>query len=214
MLQPEWAKAAEELAKSGNRIKLAKVEATEEKELAGRFKVNGYPTIVLFRNGKQYEYKGPREAEGIVKYMKKQVGPASKELKSVEQVQNFVSDKEEDYSVVGFFASATSPLQSSFVINANNLRDSYRFGKVSNLPEVARHFNVPEDADCIVAFKQFDERVVFYRGDSRTKALESFIVENALPIVVSWRLLLLLFIFRVIILQRNVKSMIVVACRS
>lgn len=42
-LAPEYAKAAQELEGTG--VVLAKVDATEEKELANRFDVKGFPTL-------------------------------------------------------------------------------------------------------------------------------------------------------------------------
>ena len=63
---------------------LAKVDCTEGgKDTCGRFQVSGYPTVKIFRNAEvSQDYNGPREAMGIVKYMKAQVGPASKECKT------------------------------------------------------------------------------------------------------------------------------------
>ncbi|KAL5672271.1 hypothetical protein ACJX0J_016577, partial [Zea mays] len=57
--------------------------------------VQGFPTIKIFRDqGKNIqEYKGPREADGIVHYLKKQVGPASKEIKSLEDAAALIDDK-------------------------------------------------------------------------------------------------------------------------
>ncbi len=53
------------------------------KDTCGRFDVRGYPTLKIFRSGElSQDYNGPREANGIIKYMKAQVGPASTELKS------------------------------------------------------------------------------------------------------------------------------------
>lgn len=86
MLQYE--KAAQLLSKHDPAIVLAKVDANDEKNkpLAGKYEVQGFPTLKIFRNGGKniQEYKGPREAEGIVEYLKKQVGPASKEIKAPE----------------------------------------------------------------------------------------------------------------------------------
>lgn len=54
---------------------LAKVDADQHKDLAGKYDVSGYPTIKIFKNGKiDGDYDGPREAKGIVKFVKSAVG--------------------------------------------------------------------------------------------------------------------------------------------
>lgn len=78
-------------------VVLAKVDANEEanKELASQYEIRGFPTIKILRNGGKtiQEYKGPREADGIVEYLKKQSGPASAEIKSAEDASSFIVEK-------------------------------------------------------------------------------------------------------------------------
>jgi len=183
-LAPEYAQAATELLKHDPPIPLAKVDATAEAKLGGRFSVSGYPTMKIFRNGKDSEYKGPRKAAGFVSYMKKQVGPAAKELSSVAEVESFIkSDPENGYAVVGFFDQAkskNSQLYSSFALLANRLRDSFIFAKVFDA-SVAAHFGVEPDA--LVAFKDFDDKKTIYKGDTSTKAVEEFIRANSLALI-------------------------------
>ena len=76
---------------------LAKVDANEEKNkaLATEFGVSGFPTMKILRFGGSVvqDYKGPREADGIVAYVKKQSGPASVEIKTAEDATSFVDEK-------------------------------------------------------------------------------------------------------------------------
>lgn len=62
-LAPDYAHAAKELNLKHN-IPLAKIDATEETTLAKMFGVDGYPTLIIFRNGIKYDYIGPRDRKG------------------------------------------------------------------------------------------------------------------------------------------------------
>jgi len=68
-LEPEWNEAATKLK---GQVKFAKVDATENQQLAGRFGVNGYPTIKYFDYGpgksdsKAEAYQGGRTANDLV----------------------------------------------------------------------------------------------------------------------------------------------------
>lgn len=71
-LKPEFAKAAGELKRNDPPITLAKVDCTEAgKDTCGKYSVSGYPTLKIFSKSEMIsDYNGPREADGIVKYMK------------------------------------------------------------------------------------------------------------------------------------------------
>lgn len=105
------------------------VDCTAHSETCGHFGVTGYPTLKIFRYGKDSApYDGPRTAgtnnlklnrtndkcvwksalllcnvcvnsDGIYNYMKKQTGPDSVYLKTKEDLQTFVNNY--DASIVG-----------------------------------------------------------------------------------------------------------------
>lgn len=63
-MAPEYSRAAKVLKEAKEPIMLAKVDATEEPSLATKYGATGYPSLKMFRKGKAYEYKGPRDERG------------------------------------------------------------------------------------------------------------------------------------------------------
>merc|ERR1711871_640682 len=78
-LEPEYEKAATTLKSNGD-LKLVKVDATQEKTLAEKYAIQGFPTLKFFANGKATEYGGGRDHDGIVSWLKKKTGPSTVKL--------------------------------------------------------------------------------------------------------------------------------------
>jgi len=70
-------------------LKLAKVDATVEKEVSNKFGIKGFPTLIFFKNGNQQDYKGGRTKDAIVDYLRKKAGPTLVELKTAADVDAF-----------------------------------------------------------------------------------------------------------------------------
>lgn len=63
----DWAK----LKKSApNGVKIAKVNCDEKPELAEKHDIKGFPTIILFKNGKKVYFEGPRNLENFLEFIK------------------------------------------------------------------------------------------------------------------------------------------------
>lgn len=88
-------KAASILSSNDPPITLAMVDANDEKnkDLATEYNIKSFPTLKIIKNGGKsiQDYKGPRDAQGIVTYLKKQSGPASTEIKSAEDGNDLVN---------------------------------------------------------------------------------------------------------------------------
>lgn len=66
-LQPEWERMAKQISKE---VKVAKVDATTESNLASRFHIQGYPTIKYFPAGAKsdsnvIDYNGQRDSDAM-----------------------------------------------------------------------------------------------------------------------------------------------------
>ncbi|XP_041717591.2 protein disulfide-isomerase A4 [Coregonus clupeaformis] len=125
-LAPEYEKAAKDLSQRSPPIPLAKVDATQEKDIAIRFGVSGYPTLKIFRKGKAFDYNGPREKNGIVDYMSEQAGPPSKQVQMVKQVQEFIKDGD-DAVIVGVFSSEQDTTYDLYLEACHVLREDFKF---------------------------------------------------------------------------------------
>lgn len=109
--------------------------------------MQGYPTLKIFKNGEfSSEYNGPRQADGIVKYMKSKVGPASRVYTKKSDLESALQ-KASDVLVLGVFEKdGGSDLQESFMKAADKLRESISFGHVF-LSDVSDLFKLPRLAD-------------------------------------------------------------------
>ena len=63
-LEPHFAAAARTLRTNDPPILFGKVKVPDQIDVAKRFGIGGYPLLLIFRYGKQYNYTGPRDEEG------------------------------------------------------------------------------------------------------------------------------------------------------
>lgn len=179
-LAPEYAKAAQQLAKENSPIKLGKVDATEESELAEQFGIRGYPTLKFFKKGKPLDYTGGRQTDTIISWLKKKIGPPARTLASVDEVNEF--SKNTTVAIVGFFKDTESDLSKQFQAVASAV-DDYPFGVVTNT-DVFSEFDVADEK--IILFKSFDEGKVAFSGEPTEEAIKAFVLIQSLPLVVEF----------------------------
>lgn len=179
-LAPEYVKAAKLLTDADSKVKLGKVDATEEGDLAEQFGVRGYPTLKFFRNGNPVEYNGGRQADDIVGWLKKKTGPPAKELETVEEAEALVADNQ--VVVVGFFKDRESAEAKAFLAAAAAV-DDQPFAITSN-EDVYKKY----EAKCgsVVLFKKFDEGKSVFEGETTEENLKKFVATQSLPLVIDF----------------------------
>ncbi|GJP47023.1 hypothetical protein CLOM_g6255 [Closterium sp. NIES-68] len=184
-LEPEYLKAAEQLAEEGSDIVLARVNGDEKsnKAIARKYGVGGFPpSRSSARTTHPPDVQGPREAGGLVAHLKKQAGPASTKVRSGSDLKRAMED--DSVVVVGLFTSLSSPEFDTFVSVARDLRTDYVFKHTTDaalLPAKGPALSAP----AVRLLKHFDEG--FSDSEDFTPAaLRVFIERHAVPRVVEF----------------------------
>ncbi|KAM9313047.1 protein disulfide-isomerase A3 [Gastrophryne carolinensis] len=178
-LAPEYETAATKLKGT---VPLAKVDCTANSNTCNKYGVSGYPTLKIFRDGEESgSYDGPRNADGIVATMKKQAGPASVTIRSLEEFEKLTSGP--DAVVIGFFRDLYSDPHNEFLKAANTLREKYPFAH-TDLNELVDKYD--NNGEGIVLFRparlanKFEESTVAFPADEKisTHKIKKFIQDN------------------------------------
>ncbi|RDX83798.1 Protein disulfide-isomerase 5-2 [Mucuna pruriens] len=179
-LSPELDAAAPVLAALKEPIVIAKVDADKHTRLAKKHDVDAYPTILLFNHGVSTEYRGPRKADLLVRYLKKFAASDVSILDSDSAVNTFVEE-----------AGTFFPIYIGFGLN-NTVIEKFAIKYKKNAWfSVAKDFSedlmVLYDFDkipALVALNQlYNERNTFY-GPFEEDFLEDFVKQNLIPLAV------------------------------
>ena len=174
-LEPEYARAAQILAKEIPPLFLGKIDVTVHKGLALRFNVEGFPTLKLFIKGEPLDYNGGRTESEIVSWMKKKTGPASKSLNTIEEVENFKNSA--DVSIILFGDESDEYLR---VARTNQ---EIIFGQCST-QECFDNYKVNKGT--VVLFKKFDEGRNDYTSEITEESLSQFVNAHCSPSIMKF----------------------------
>ncbi|KAI3380237.1 hypothetical protein SNEBB_010805 [Seison nebaliae] len=195
-LMPEYMAAAEVL--EVDMIPLGKLDATTESEIASKYSIQGYPTLLIFRNGKQFEFKGGRTKSEIVEGMRKEMRPPSQQMKSYVDVKDLLSSPN-DYLIVAMLEDKKNTVIEEIYKEFSNLaRNTFpiliHFYKNDKLKEIVRNkFNgqilkLPVNSVSIVHHsliispkveKQF--KTLKLNQKTNPEAIVQFVKENRFP---------------------------------
>jgi protein disulfide-isomerase A1 len=175
-LAPEYSKAAYVLRNENPPIHLAKVDATENRSLASRFSLSGYPTITLFRGPKELiNFNGERTEGGIVNWVRKLEGRIVRQLTAAAEVENFISVNQ---VAIVLFDQPDDVLE-----RIASERIGISFASCSSYECLSR-WNV--NRGTVVLFKKFDEGRNDFTGPITFGEFGDFIDSYSSPLTQSW----------------------------
>lgn len=93
----EYTKIAQRLAETDLNVKLAKVDFNTEEELARKYEIRNYNTLIFFSktlDPRPVFYNGIRTVSDIINWLKKKTTPSSVEVKTVEDTQILIENSE------------------------------------------------------------------------------------------------------------------------
>eukprot|EP00210_Caulerpa_lentillifera_P004902 g4678.t1 len=183
-LAPEYAKAATALKAYDDKIILAKVDATENSELAEKYDVQGYPTLKWFVDGKASEFSGGRDEESIVRWVKKKTGPPAETITKTSELE--ATEKENEAFVVGYFSAFEGKEFEAFLDAARVADDAVYVQTTSK--EVATAAGITGDKTLAIVmvknFEGYEREVTPFDKDITVANLEEFVTAERLPLVV------------------------------
>ena len=106
--------------------------------------------------------------------MKKQVGDSAKTLATSSDYDNFVDNK--DISIIGFFPSKSGSLYKAFLEAADQNRDEFRFGLVTDRSIM----DEKKFGEGVVVIKPFEDKAAaVFAGKENANEISSFIYANS-----------------------------------
>uniref|UniRef100_A0A2P2L946 protein disulfide-isomerase n=1 Tax=Rhizophora mucronata TaxID=61149 RepID=A0A2P2L946_RHIMU len=181
-LAPEYAAAATEL--KGEEVVLAKVDATEESELAQEYDVEGFPTVYFFVDGVHKPYSGQRTKDAIVTWIKKKIGPGIDNITTLDDAERVLTS--ESKVVLGYLNSLVGP-ESQELAAASRLEDDVNFYQTVS-PDVAKLFHLDPEVKrpALVMLKKEAEKLSRFGGNFSKNEISEFVFANKLPLVTNF----------------------------
>ncbi|KAG2446641.1 hypothetical protein HYH02_008213 [Chlamydomonas schloesseri] len=179
-LKPEYAKAATVLKSAVPDAVIAKVDATQEESLGQKFGVQGYPTLKWFVDGElASDYNGPRDADGIVGWVKKKTGPPAVTVDDAEKLKAL--EAEAEVVVVGYFKALEGEVYNTFKSYAAKTED-VQFAQTTSA-DVAKAAGL-DAHDTVAVVKNFageDRTTAVLATDIDTDSLTAFVKAEKMP---------------------------------
>lgn len=174
-LAPEYEVAATKLKNKD--ISLVEIDCTQNQELCAEHKIQGYPSLVVFRGlESSSQYSGGRSSDEIIQYMERELLPTI----SVVTEKNFDEFAEgKTLSVLAVFDSSDAETNKTITDLANTHHHQYAFGASSD-KEVAKKLGITKLPAIAIFSEHEDETIVLNEENEGFDLAEEYIITNLL----------------------------------
>jgi protein disulfide-isomerase A1 len=166
-------------------LQIAKIDCDQEenKDLAEKYEIQGFPTIKLFKNGAAFrDYDGERNAESMKKWIVKKTGPLAVPANDANEIDDLVkkSHKEGSSVLLGFFTSKDSDDYKSFIKSAGSKDlEDFIIGEAIGLSEDITSKYI-DGKDGVVLLRHFEQE---HLKTNDIASLVNFTIANGYPLI-------------------------------
>jgi protein disulfide-isomerase A4 len=150
-LEPEFEQAFKYLEKNEKPIYLAQVNCDKENELCSKYQIMAYPTLIIFREGRPFDYNGGNNASEIIEFMLKSQKPASIEVHSFANFKTYIKNPIDNY-VIGIFNDKTHSLFDSYMKFTSRYPEDLKMFHTFEYEDFLKHISVNITIPAIVAY--------------------------------------------------------------
>uniref|UniRef100_A0A914Z580 Thioredoxin domain-containing protein n=1 Tax=Panagrolaimus superbus TaxID=310955 RepID=A0A914Z580_9BILA len=157
-IAPVWEHVGHALADMNSPVRIGKIDCTRFTAVANSLRINGYPTIMFFRNGNRIPYEGERKKEAILDFLIKSSGPVVAPLDTAVKYSELrkTSDKDPFFVYINSAESTDSSsedqLFKSYEAAAEKLFTESRFFRSKSLTPFPASVVLPQKP-AILVFK-------------------------------------------------------------
>jgi protein disulfide-isomerase A1 len=173
-LAPEYAAAAKVLSENDPPYPLGKVDATEQKKIAEKFGIQGFPTLFFFKNGEKMEYSGGRTKDAIVNWIIKKSGPPSQEV----DCSGLKKKIEDNKFTMAYFGAEDSDLFKNAHVPNADVEEKVAFVHTSDA-DCAKEYGASTPGS--VFFRKFETETNVYEGAADKDSLSSWYKPLTVP---------------------------------
>ncbi|CAI5437677.1 unnamed protein product [Caenorhabditis angaria] len=128
-LHPVWDQVGHTLADTNLPIRVGKLDCTRFPSVPNSLGINGYPTLIFFRNGKRIDYRGSRERDALVSFAKRCAAPTIEKI-TRRQLDKVKLDSRTDPSFI-FYGKPSGAEYEKFQEISNKMFSLVRFYSLS-----------------------------------------------------------------------------------